>query len=267
VFLVFVSLAVPLCAWAAGASTTLSDPADDDDGPGSYKYPTDPVYKPKSFDLRKVEITDRGDDVEFRVTLGAALEDPWDSKSWDGNGFSLPFVQIYIDTDHQKGKGFVAPLPGLGSARFADDEAWDKVVLLSPQGKSRLSAELRAKAGGMKGAAVVPKSTRASGKAIVAVVKKADLGGAPAAGWGYQAVVQSNEGFPDKGDILTRRVNEIAGAHRFGGGDDSECDPHVIDILAGSAKGDKSEAAAQHKTLAYTCGSKTAHLPMIYPAP
>ncbi len=266
-FIVLACLAVPLYAWAAGWSLTLSDPADDDDGPGGYKYPTDPVYKPKSFDLRKVEMTERGDDIEFRVTLGATIEDPWNSKEWDGNGFSLQFVQIYIDMDHQKGKGFVEPLPGLGAARFADDEAWDKVVLLSPQGKSRLSAELRAKAGAMKGAAVIPKSTRASGKTIVAVVKKSDLGGAPAAGWGFQVVVQSNEGYPDKGDILTRRVNEITGAHRFGGGNDGECDPHILDILAGSAKGDKSEIAEQHKALAYTCGSKVAHLPMIYPTP
>ncbi len=249
---------------AAEPPIVLADPADDDRGPGNYKYPTDPAYKAKSFDLRKVEVIDKGDDVEFRVTLGAAIEDPWNSKDWDGNGFSLQFVQIYVDTDHQKGGGFTEALPGLGGVRFADDEAWDRVVLISPQGKTRLSAELRAKAGAMRGAAIVPKSTRASGKSLIAIVKKSDLGQINSK-WGWQAVVQSNEGFPVGKDLLTRPVNETAGPHRFGGGNDGDCDPQVIDILAGKAKGEASEAKAQYDALAYTCGSKFARLPMVYP--
>lgn len=261
---VVTALVAPVALSAAEPPVVLVDPDGDDDGPGSYKYPTHAVYKPRSFDLRKIEIADKGDDLEIRVTVGASIEDPWDSKTWDGNGFSLQFVQLYIDTDHQKGSGFTGPLPGLGAAKFDDEEAWDKVVLLSPQGKTRLSAELRAKAGNMRGGVVIPKSTRASGKTLIAVVKKADLG-QPNAKWGWQAVMQSNEGYPDKADLLTRRVNENVGEHRFGGGNDGECDPHVLDMLAGKAKGDKSEIAEQHRALAYTCGSKVARLPMVYP--
>jgi carbohydrate-binding DOMON domain-containing protein len=269
----FATLAGLACAAAAIAAeppVVLQDPAGDDDGPGSYAYPNNEVYKRGSFDLRKVEIIDKESTVEFRVTLGAAIEDPWDSKSWDGNGFSLQFVQIYIDIDHQKGSGYTGVLPGLGTAKFADDEAWDKVVLLSPQGRTRLSAEVRGKAGNMRGGVVMPSTTRASGKTLVASVKKSELG-TPSKTWGYQVVVQSNEGFPDKGDLLTRKVNETKGDHRFGGGSDYDCDPQVLDILAGQAKGEKSEAADQHKTLAWSCAGekpgKVAHLPMIYAAP
>jgi carbohydrate-binding DOMON domain-containing protein len=250
--------AVPGLVWA--------DPEGDDNGPGTYKYPTNPEYKPKSFDLRKLEVTDKGDDVEIKVTLGATIEDPWNSKEWPdggGNGFSLQFVQVYFDTDHQRGAGFTKPLPGLGHAQFADDEAWDKVVLISPQPRARLTAELKAKAGAMRGAAIVPKSTRASGKSLIAVVKKADLG-QPSSKWGVQAVVQSNEGFPVGKDILTRPVNQTVGPHRFGGGDDGDCDPHVMDILAGVGKGDRGEVDAQHSTLKYACGGKIATLPMVY---
>jgi len=249
---------------AAEPPITLADPDGDDNGPGSYKYPTHAVYKPRSFDLRKVEIVDKGDDVEIRVTVGATIEDPWDSKTWDGNGFSLQYVQLYLDTDHTKGSGFTGTLPGLGAAKFDDDEAWDKVVLISPQGKTRLSAELRAKAGNMRGAVILPRSTRASGKTLISVVKKSDMG-QPSTKWGFQAVMQSNEGYPDKSDLMTRRVNENVGEHRFGGGNDGECDPHVLDMLAGKAKGEKSEVAEQHRALAYTCGSKVARLPMVYP--
>ena len=56
--------------------------------------------------------------------------------------------------------------------------------------------------------------------------------------------MQSNEGFPDGKDLLTRKVNEYEGQHRFGGGTDSDCDPHVIDILAGNGTGAADEVAA-----------------------
>ena len=67
--------------------------------------------------------------------------------------------------------------------------------------------------------------------------------------------MQSNEGFPAGNDLLTRKVNEYEGQHRFGGGNDGDCDPHVIDMLAGSGKGDASEAKAQHDMLKYECGA------------
>ena len=261
-----------VCALLAPAPATaatplkkleLLDPAGDDFGPGSYQYPTDPVYTAKSFDLRKVEMIDNGDTIEFRVTVGARIKDPWNSKDWDGNGFSLQFVQIYIDTNHVAGKGHTAPLPGLGSVDFAPDQAWDKVVLISPQGKMRLSSEVRYKAKDQRKDVVIPRKTKARGKTLVAIVKKSDLG-QPTTDWGFQAVMQSNEGYPDKKDILTRRVNEVRGGHRFGGGHDSTCDPHVIDILAGKAKGGADEVAAQKRALAYTCKKKIARLPMIY---
>ena len=49
--------------------------------------------------------------------------------------------------------------------------------------------------------------------------------------------MQSNEGFPAGNDLLTRKVNEYEGQHRFGGGNDGDCDPHVMDILAGKGAG------------------------------
>jgi len=49
-------------------------------------------------------------------------------------------------------------------------------------------------------------------------------------------------------------VNEYEGQHRFGGGNDAECDPHVIDVLAGKGIGDPSEIEGQRKMLSYECG-------------
>ena len=245
----------------------LDDPAGDDNGPGTYVYPTDAAYTPRCFDLRSLEVLDKGSTVEFRVELAARITDPWNSKEWPegGYGFSLQFVQVYIDTDHKVGSGFVEPLPGLGGVRFANDQAWDKAVLVSPHRKQKLKPEVNARAKKMAGSAVYPKTIRVQGKKLIAVVAKSDLG-QPNKDWGFQAVMQSGDGFPVGRDIFTRRVNEARGDHRFGGGHDTECDPHVIDIFAGKATGAPSEAKAQYDALAWTCGSKVATLPMIYPS-
>src|SRR5262245_57010239 len=91
------ALAIAAFAAAASAQTlTFKDPTGDDNGPGKYKYPTDAVYKPGSFDLTQLQVKKSGDKVEFEVTVNANLEDPWKM----GVGFSVQMVQIYIDQDN-----------------------------------------------------------------------------------------------------------------------------------------------------------------------
>ncbi len=237
----------------SAAEWELKDPRGDDKGPGKYSYPTDAVYKTGSFDLLGLKIEVKGDDVVFEAKVARKIEDPWNSKDWGGNGFSLQYVQVYIDTDAKEGSGHLKSLPGLNLS-FAAADAWDKVVLISPQGRGRLKSEVQSKASELGKDVVIPKSVKARGKKIRAVVKLSELGGAPKKGWGVQAVMQSNEGYPAPTDLLTRKVNEIGGAHRFGGGNDYDCDPHAIDILAGAAKGEDSEKDAQYKALSsFSC--------------
>jgi len=256
---------------ALAQSVSFKDPTGDDDGPGTYVYPTDAVYAPGSFDLTGFSVEVKGSDAVFTVEFRTRIGDPWDSKSWSppGNGFSLQFVQVYIDQDHKSGSGFRDALPGI-NARFRPESAWEKVVLISPQGRQRLESEVATKAGPLKTGVVIPKSVRVQGRSLVATVPLKDLGGAPA-GWGYGVLVQSNEGYPSAKDLLTRKVNEIAGAHRFGGGSDWDCDPHVIDLLVAPGKGGADEVKTQHEALKYQCdpanpeGSPLVEIPMIYP--
>ena len=256
----------PTCAPDGGL--TFPDPTGDDNGPGTYVYPTDAVYKPGSFDITKFEVVPKGDQVEFRVSVNSRIEDPWDSVAWGGNGFSVQMAIIHIDTDHVKGSGVTGGIPGT-NVRFAEEEAWDKVVLISPQGPTRVNSEIELKAPQWKDRIIVPKITRASGKTLIAVVDTKQLGGAPKASWGYQVLMQSNEGFPDKTDLLTRKVNEFEGQHRFGGGTDYDNDPHVIDILASGP----DPVKAQHEILSkYNKAATTtvkpedlAVVPMVYP--
>jgi hypothetical protein len=247
--------------WGTGCATTRGaagavpgavdwkDPAGDDNGPGQYVYPTDKVYKAGSFDLTRFEVVPSGDTVELRVGVNSSIEDPWESRAWGGNGFSVQMAVVFIDTDHQKGSGQRDGLPGL-NVRFAEDEAWDRAVIISPQGPTRVNAEIDEKCPQWKQQVLVPKVTRAAGRTLIAVVNTADLGGAPQASWGYQVLMQSNEGFPAKTDLLTRKVNEYEGQHRFGGGTDYDNDPHVMDLLIAPGAGGEAEAKAQHEALA-----------------
>lgn len=250
---------------AAGVELVFDDPAGDDFGPGTFVYPTDPAYIPGSFDLRRVALRDLGDAVEIQVQFEGAVQDPWDSRAWGGNGFSLQMVQIYVDTAPDE--GFTDALPGL-HARFEAGDAWDRVVLIAPQGSARLRAEVEQRAGAMKSAVVLPRKVSPTERGLVALVDRKALGGAPSARWGVQAVVGSSEPFPEPGNLMARRVNETAGAHRFGGGRDGDCDPNLLDVLTLKASGAAEEVSAQQRALAYECGpgessTRVATLPMV----
>lgn len=234
---------------AMAGTITFKDPKGDDKGPGGYIYPTDGVYKPGSFDLTEVKVEYGGKDVTFSVSTNSKLEDPWGM----GVGFAVQMIFIFIDTT--PGAGHTEGLPGL-NVKFAPDQAWDKVVILSPQKQARVISEAKTKAAAVLADIVVPGRTKGSNKEISGKVSLADLGGGDPAKWGYQVVMQSNEGFPTETDLLTRRVNEFEGQHRWGGGNDGDCDPHMMDILAGKGEGTADEIQAQYDQLAYECDAE-----------
>jgi len=250
----------------AGAyRVTMLDPIGDDDGPGTYTYPTDPVYVRGSFDLTKVDIEDAGDNVIFKVSVNAPISNPWGMAS----GFSVQMIEIYIDTDHQAGSGFTNTMAGI-DVLFSSDEGWEKCVIISPQPISRVKGEVTGKSPDLASGLVVPVTTVPSAGTLIATVRKADLG-APQPGWGYQVLMQSNEGFPERDVILSRMVNEYNGQHRFGGGSDWRGDPQVMDILVPPAKGGADEISKQHEILSkYHADEDAAKIvyavvPMVYP--
>lgn len=257
----------PFCLRAIGAATLLvfgtvaahavefTDPRGDDKGPGNYTYPTDGVYKAGSFDLVKLKAEKSGNNVDFSVDVGANLEDPWGM----GVGFAVQMVFIFIKTGAPG--GYSDTFTGL-NVKFAPGSEWNKVVVLSPQKKARVTGEAEAKLGAMAKDVVVPNLTRGRGRTISGSVPLAELGGdGNVDGWSYQVVMQSNEGFPAATDFLTRKVNEYEGQHRWGGGHDGDCDPHAMDVLDGPD-------AKQADMLAFTCAAdgkatKTATLKMV----
>jgi carbohydrate-binding DOMON domain-containing protein len=245
----FLAAAALVFATSVSAQEVVfKDPVGDDKGPGTYVYPTDPVYKPGSFDIVELKVTQKGDDVTFAYTVNADIEDPWSMP--DPANFSVQTAFIFVNT----GKGAQSKgIPGL-NVKFAEGNGWDRCVILSSQPQGRVLSEAKHKAADLKDFILVPAETTADGRTIKGTVSKKALGDGDLRKWGYQIVSQSNEGFPDKTDLLTRKVNEYEGQHRFGGGTDFDCDPHVMDVIAGKGTGDKSEVEEQKKMLSYECG-------------
>ena len=225
---------------SAVKAVEFDDPKGDDKGPGNYTYPTDAVYKSGSFDLTKLKVTKKGDQAEFAVDVNSALEDPWGM----GVGFAVQMVFVFVKN---KEGGYADVPPGL-NVKFDKGSEWNKVVILSPQKKGRVMGEASTKAAKFGADILVPNSTRGNSRTIKGSIPLAELGGdGNVDGWGYQVLMQSNEGFPDPDSLLARKVNEYEGQHRWGGGNDGNCDPHVMDVLDGPG-------ATQKDMLAYECG-------------
>jgi carbohydrate-binding DOMON domain-containing protein len=253
-----------VAAAAVAQEVAFKDPIGDDNGPGTYTYPTDNVYRPGSFDLTSFKMKVSGGKVNLEVGQNSNLED----KCWTMQfGFCVQMVFVFIKTDPNT--GHTEGLPGL-NVQFAPEAGWNKVIILSPQGSYRVKAEVALKvAKNLQPDVIVPNRVKGAGRIISTSVDLKEIGEGDITKWGYQVLMQSNEGFPAPTDLLTRKVNEYEGQHRFGGGNDGDCDPHVMDILAGNGTGDKSEVDLQHKMLAYECNpdgtsKKMATLTMVY---
>ncbi len=259
------ALALTLVAGSTFAQTvSFKDPSGDDNGPGGYSYPTDAVYTRGSFDLTGFTLKVNGAKADVSVNVNSNLADPWSM----GGGFAVQMVFIFIDKDHEAGKGYTTVPSGL-NFEFAPESAWEKCIILSPQQPGRVKTEVEQKAAAMKGDIIIPSRTRGAGRTITGSIDTAALGEGDPTTWSYQVVMQSNEGFPSGSDLLTRKVNEYEGQHRFGGGNDGDCDPHVVDLLAGEGTGAKEEIDLQHTMLAYECNEdgtakKTAVVSMVH---
>jgi hypothetical protein len=244
---------------------TFKDPQGDDNGSGNFVYPTDPVYKPGSFDITDFTVIDKGATVELTVGVGAGLENPWNMAS----GFSVQEAFVFIDMDGKTGSGHKLALPGL-NAEFLPCCYWEKAVILSPQPTSRVKTEVKMKGGDMERDIIIPLSVAPHGKSFTAIIKKEDLGSDVSADWGFQVLLTSNEGFPEANSILVRKLNEYEGQHRFGGGSDYDGDPNFLDMLVPPGKGGKDEIDLQHKIMsAWVSGDDPAQyvyvkLPMVY---
>ncbi len=221
----------------------LSDPAGDDNGPGTYVYPTNPVFGPGTFDLTGTDVYTDGDLVRFVTTIAGQVTNPF-----GGDQISLQRINVYVGT----GTGTGSPVAALPGTNMNTDTPWSAVVV----------ADGRFDSAGVFG----PDGTRLGGvtltaipasRQIVATVPRSALGGTDLATARYGVAMLGNAE-AGEGIGYVRPVYDLGywqnpgpdfwwiTQYRFGGGagvwndtpshDSDTTDPNAIDILVGTGQ-------------------------------
>ncbi len=199
----------------------LADPIEDDDGPGSYTYPTDGVFKPGVFDIADFTVGYDDEAYIFRLTMRGPVANEWGSP----NGLSIQTVDVYIDVDGP-GAGDRMLLPGRNAALTADF-AWDyalwaegwtpQIVTPGPEGPVDSGLPMT----------IV---TNPGARRITLRVPKSALPGDPST-WHFAVAVMSQEGYPAAGVWRIREVQLSGEQWRIGGGTGAVNDTRIMDIL------------------------------------
>jgi PKD repeat protein len=238
----------------------LTDPAGDDNGPGTYVYPTNGAFNDGAFDLEAMDVYEAGDQVRFVTRIAGDVRNPF-----GGDQISVQRVNVYLGG----GAGDrVAALPGTNmdtaspwSAAVVVDGRFDTAGVYGPDGTKRSGGTLTA----------IPQS-----KEIVITVPRSALGdldlGTARYGTAMLSNGESGEGVGFVRPVYARSYweNPPAGMpwikeYRFGGGagewentadkDTDVRDPNALDVIVG-------EGQTQAGVMAWQGGTR-AHVPML----
>ncbi|MBP7784367.1 MAG: hypothetical protein KA064_00040 [Firmicutes bacterium] len=237
----------------AGQTLTVweaDDPVGDDDGPGTYTYPTNPAFSPFSgiFDLTHFKVLHDPESVYFDITV-AGIANTWNAPE----GFSHQLINVYVDTTPNAGRADT--LRDGPFVLFDPRHAWDVNIKIMGWGGTRVyfASDDTSSSGVYEGvfAEALP-----DGKTIRAALPKRVVG-EPSDAWKYYVLAASQDGYgPDN----HRPVMAKAGAWVFGGGSDLDVNPNVIDILA-----PESGPRSQHNQLG-SWSEPERRLAVLYPA-
>ena len=202
----------------------FDDPTGDDHGPGAYTYPTDPVFQPGSFDLKRVTMAVVDKDLVFQVTLNSPIENTWGSPI----GLSIQTFDIYIDKDPGKLSGERRLLEGRNAALPKEDgweyalwvEGWDQQLFTS-DGKGGFSAH----------ADVSIKVEVDPSGSVSIKVPLAALGDGDPTQWGYAVAVLGQEAYPTDGVRRVRDVAQVASQWVIGGAPGDTNHTRIVDAL------------------------------------
>ena len=218
-----------------GGSTVLdvTDPAGDDNGPGTYQYPTDSSFHAGAFDLTRFQVVSDGTYAYLRATLRNL--DPTFGVT-DG----AQLLDVYV---HVPGTAATSTQAAFVSRNYtiAPAGAWSQRVEV--QG---FAAPVWVNAAGNSAGTASALAVQAD-RTITIALPEAQFG-TPASGWGFSVVLTGQDGFsPD----LARRFTATPGSFTFGvcapGGTAPICSadpaavPKAIDVITPSGVSQATE--------------------------
>lgn len=241
---------------------SFRDPKYDDRGPGFYTYPllverppgrrtpqvVDGVVEDLGntqvnldtrtgfFDISNFEVKDDGPFVVFEITTARPIPRFREDQSSEAKGWFLQLMDIYIDKDKKPGSGRTRALPGR-NIEFAPESGWEQCVLVTPQVSfdvRRLIEQITWDLDFVrhKRQIYIPDRVFIEGYTFRVFVPKNEIG-EPQPHWGYQvAMMLFNPTNLEYGHFQQGEVKRFAGNNLFGGADDYQGHPNVIDVLA-----------------------------------
>jgi glucoamylase len=159
---------------------TATDPANDDNGPGTYQYPTDGSFAPGGFDLTNFQVNETATDIYIQTTLRNLV-------NTFGNDFGAQMLDIYVHNPSATGAS-TAPAFAQRNYTIATGDAWSErleaqgfapVVWVNPAGTGLGSAQLITDIPSHTATLVLPRSAF----------------GDPGAGWVFTVALTGQDGF------------------------------------------------------------------------
>ena len=198
---------------------SMTDPAGDDNGPGTYTYPTNKVFAQKGlFDLIKYTVYDAGKNWQLAFDF-TALPNPWNGPQ----GFSHPIILLFMDVE-DGGRTDLPKGAEAAQVQFDPDHPWDVFVRIAgwpAYGRHLWTAD--GKGPTLVGVASDPKKGR-----IIVTIPKSIVPNIT--GWHY-ILVGSQDGY---GKDYIRALGPKAGEWSGGGCPDPMWAPQIYDYLAPS---------------------------------
>jgi glucoamylase len=176
----------------------IGDPDHDDNGPGTYAYPTSDNFKPGAYDLQQFQVFDDGaGNIVFRVRTR-------DLTPTFGSPLGAQLVDVYV---HDPGAASTSTAASFPQRRYAiaPAGAWSRLVEVQGFGQRYIDAS-----GATLGTVTI--SANEVSRYITFSVPTASLG-TPGPGWGFTVVLTGQEGGnPDQARDFTATPQE----YRFG---------------------------------------------------
>jgi glucoamylase len=174
----------------------VPDPTGDDNGPGTFQYPTNSAFYPGAFDLTDFKVIADGTTVYLQTTL-ANLEPGF------GNIFGLQLLDVYVHNPSATTTTTAANYP---TRNYSLSPAWSEMVEV--QGFA--SPVWQDAAGNSLGTAYMTASQ--ASKTVTIALPEAAFG-TPGPGWSFAVALTGQNGFSSD---QARGFTPTAGAYTFG---------------------------------------------------
>ena len=176
----------------------VTDPPGDDNGPGTYQYPTDPAFHAGAFDLTDFQVISDGTTAYLRATL-SNLDPTF------GSDFGAQLLDVYV---HTPGASATSTQAAFTSRNYtiAPAGAWSERV----EAQGFASPTWVDPSGNSVGTAFM--LTDDTNRTVTIALPEAQFG-TPGSGWAFSVVLTGQDGFSSD---QARGFTQPAGAFTFG---------------------------------------------------